>query len=78
MKYFNFWMSVHECKYENVILFSFLLKNNMPDVSHYNTVHFLRYTHLRYMKGLFTNIEKHKNMLKNNLLFKKNTNFKSK
>ena len=30
------------------------------------------------MKGLFKNIEKHKNMLKNNLLFKKNTNFKSK
>ena len=30
------------------------------------------------MEGLFTNIEKYKNMLKNNLLFKKNTNFKSK
>ena len=36
----------------------------MPKVSHYKTVHFLRYTHPRYMKCLFKNIQKQQNMLK--------------
>ena len=36
----------------------------MPKILHYNTVYFLRYTQPRYMKCLFTNIQKQKNMLK--------------
>ena len=47
----------------------------MPKVTHYNTVYFLRYTHLWYMKCLFKNIQKQKNMLKSRLVFKKNTSF---
>ena len=50
----------------------------MPKVSHYNNVHFVKYKHPRYMKCLFTNIQKQKNMLKSSLLFKKNTNFTGK
>ena len=50
----------------------------MPKVSHYNNVHFLKYKHPRYMKCLFTNIQKQKNMLKSSLLLKKNTNFTGK
>ena len=37
------------------------MKNNMPKVSHYKTLYFLRYTHPRYMKDLFTNKEKREN-----------------
>ena len=33
-------------------------KNIMLNVSHYNKVYFLRYTRPRYMKSLFTNIQK--------------------
>ena len=47
-------------------------KNNMPTVSRYNIVYILRYTHPRYMKSLFTNIQKQQNMLQSSLLFKKN------
>ena len=36
----------------------------MPKVSHYNTVYLLKYTFPRYMKCLFTNIQKEQNMLK--------------
>ena len=36
----------------------------MPKVSHYNAVYFLRYTHPRYMKCLFTNIQKQQNCQK--------------
>ena len=49
----------------------------MPKVLHYKTVDFLRYTHPKYMKCLFTNIEKW-NMLKSSILFKKNRNFTGK
>ena len=50
----------------------------MPKVLHYNTVYFLRYTLPRYMKSLFTNIQKEQNMLKSIPLFKKNTNLTGK
>ena len=53
-------------------------KNNMPRVSQYNCIYFLSYAHPRYMKCLFINIQKQQNMLKSNLLFKKNTNFTGK
>ena len=34
--------------------------------------------HVRYVKGLFTNIQKQQSMLKTSLLFKKFKNFKGK
>ena len=50
----------------------------MLKIAHLNTFYFLRYAHVRYVKRLFTNIQKQKNMLKINLLFKKFRNFKGK
>ena len=47
-------------------------KNNMPKVSHYSTLYFLRYTNPIYMKYLFTNIQKQYIMVKSSLRFKKN------
>ena len=35
-----------------------LHKNNVPKVLHRNSIYFLRYTHPRYMKYMFTNIQK--------------------
>ena len=49
----------------------YLCLHIMLKVSHYKTVYFLRYTHPRYMKCLFTNIQKRSNMLKSSLLLKK-------
>ena len=42
----------------NLLISSSSHKNKMPKVLHYNTVCFVRYTHPRYMKRLFTNIQK--------------------
>ena len=50
------------------------IKDRMTQIAHYNTFHFLRYTHFRYAKYLFTNMQKQKDMIKSSLLFKKNTN----
>ena len=47
----------------------------MLKISHWNTFYFLSYVHVRYVKNLFTNIQKELNMLKINLLFKKFANF---
>ena len=47
----------------------------MLKISHENTFYFLRNAHVRYLKSLFTNIQKQQNMLKISLLFKKFTNF---
>ena len=33
-------------------------ENNMLQISHQNTFYFLRYAHVRYVKSLFTNIQK--------------------
>ena len=38
-----------------------------------NTFYFLRQAHVRYVKILFTNIQKQRNVLKISLLFKKET-----
>ena len=57
-------LKVHQCRYENLPISSSSHENNMPKVSHYNTVNFLRYTHPRYMKCLFTNIQKQQNVKK--------------
>ena len=55
----------------------------MPKISNYNTVYFLRYTHPRYMKCLFKNIQEQYNMstfttIENILLFKKKAHFTGK
>ena len=42
----------------------------MLKISHLNTFYFLRYAHVRYVKSLFTNIQKEWNMLKISLIFK--------
>ena len=49
-------------------------ENNVLKISHENTFYFLRYALVRYVKCLFTNIQKQQNMLKISLLFKKFTN----
>ena len=50
----------------------------MLKMSHQNTFYFLKYAHVRYLKSLFTDIQKQKNMLKISLLFKTFTNFAGK
>ena len=47
---------------------------NSTPISNYDTSHRLRYVHLRYMKCLFTNIQKQQNTLKSSLFLKKFTN----
>ena len=37
----------------------------MTNILQYNTAYFLRYSHPRYVKYLFTNMQKQQNMLKN-------------
>ena len=50
----------------------------MPKISHYNTFYFLRYSHVRYVKYLFTNIQKQQNTLNISLFFQMFTNFTQK
>ena len=50
----------------------------MLTISHQNTFYLLRYAHVKYVKSLFTNIQKQYNMLKISLPFKKFTNLKGK
>ena len=40
-------LKVHWCRYENLLISSSSHKNNMPKISHCNTVYFLRYIHPR-------------------------------
>ena len=47
----------------------------MLKISHPNTFYFLSYTHVRYVKCLFTNIQKQQSIVEISLLFKKFTNF---
>ena len=49
-------------------------KNN----TYYKSIYCLSYAHPRYMKCLFANTQMQQNMLKYNLLFRKNTNFTDK
>ena len=53
---------------------AFDLNENSTPISHYDTSHRLRYLHLRYIKCLFTNIQKQYNTLKSSLFLKKSTN----
>ena len=52
----------------------------MSKVSHYNSVYFLSHAHPRYMKCMFTNIQKQYGtpLFNSILLFKKNANFMDK
>ena len=43
----------------------------MPKVTHYNTVYFLRYTHPKYIKYFFINLQTQQNMLKSSPLLRK-------
>ena len=45
-------------------------KNNITQIAHNNTFHFLRYAHFRFV-NLLTKIQKQKNTLKSSLHFKK-------
>ena len=56
----------------------YLHKNNLPKVQYCNRICFLNYAHQKYMKCLFTNIQKQQNMLKISLIFQKNTFFTGK
>ena len=58
-------------------IFVFILKYYVEDFT-LNTFYFLRYVHMRYVKILFTSIQKQYNMLKFSLLFKKFKNLAGK
>ena len=58
-------------------IFVFIWKLYAEDFT-LNTFYFLRYAHVRYVKSLFTNIQKQNNIIEISLLFKKFTNFTSK
>ena len=53
-----FLLKVHWCRSENLQIYLSSHKNYMPKVSHYSSIYFLSYAHPRYMKCLFTNIQK--------------------
>ena len=42
---------------------------NIPNFLHCNIFYFSRYAHVRYVKYLFTNIQKQQNMLKISLFY---------
>ena len=71
-------LKVHQCRSENLIKFSPLHENNVPEASHYKTFYFLRYAPPRCVTCLFTNMRKQQNMLKISLIFMKNANFTGK
>ena len=54
----NDHLKIHQCKFENLLTFSSLHKNNIQKVSQYNTFYFLRNAHPRYVKCLFTHLRK--------------------
>ena len=55
-------------------IFALIWKSYVEDFT-LKQLYFLRYTRVKYVKGLFTNIQKQMNMLKISLLFKKFANF---
>ena len=65
------FLSYHPAK----IISSFSYENIMLKILLKNTFYLLRYTRVRYVKSLFTNIQKQQNILKISLLFRKFTNF---
>ena len=71
-------LKVHYCRFENLPISLSSFENNMLKILHYNTFYFLRHAYVRYVKSLFTNIQKQYNMLKISLLFKKFKNFTGK
>ena len=50
----------------------------MSKISHWNTFYVLRYAHVKYVKSVFTNIQKQRNKIKISLLFKKFANLTGK
>ena len=72
--YMNFDLKV-QCRFENRPIPSSSHQNNVSKISDENTFYFFRYAYLRYVKTLFTKIQKQWNKTKISLLFKKFTNF---
>ena len=70
-------LKIHLCRFENLPISS-SPKENMLIISQQNTFYFLRYAHVRYVKSLFTNIQKQLNMLKISILLEKFPNFTGK
>ena len=53
---FVYDLKVHECRFENLLTSS--CENIMLKISYSNTFYFLKYGHVRYVKSLYTNIQK--------------------
>ena len=62
--------------WKSAYIFVLHMSMNLPKISHYKTLFFVRYVYVRYVKCLFTNIQKQQNTLKNGLLFQIFINFK--
>ena len=58
------YLKVHECRFENLSIRSYSHENNLPKIWHLEIFYFLRYAHVRYVKCLFTNIQKQQNVLR--------------
>ena len=54
----NLFLKVHWCKFENLPISLSSHENDKSKISHWNTFYVLRYTQVRYVKSLFTNIGK--------------------
>ena len=61
-------LEVYYCRSENLQISLSSNKDNIRNVSHYNSIYFLSYVYPRYIKRLFTNMQKQQNKLKNSLL----------
>ena len=77
MIYYQVILTVHQSRYENLPISSSLHRNNMPKVSHYNTVITLFEICTPEIYEMF--VYKHKQTIehvkKSSLLVKKNANF---
>ena len=51
-------LSFKTCRFENLLISWSSCENNMLTISHESIFYFLRYAHVRYVKSLFTNIQK--------------------
>ena len=51
-------LKVHQCRSENLHISLSSHENNMPKVSNYKSIFFLSYSHSKFLKCLFTNIQK--------------------
>ena len=71
-------LKIHWCRFQNLPRSSSWLENNMPKDSHYKSFYVLWYAYVKYVKRLFTNIQKQRNKMEISLFFKRCTNFTDK